>query len=427
LFKSDRLALGSTLMFSIVPIFIFGGIFMTIDAPLMFCWSAATYFAALAIFDEKVWAWACVGIFAGLGFLSKYAMFLWIPSLWGFVLLDGRSRRRLIPGAALATIVALLFTIPVIIWNARHDWVSVKHVAHQTGTSGGSISHGNFFELIFSQLGALDPIIAVMMLAAIAHAIRATPQNEPRVRQLRLLVWIGLPFFLLTVISSFMAKAQANWPAPAYFTLVVLVGYFVAARWERLKGWMYAAIAAGIIATPLARDPSLIFPFVRAINSHRSEKHQINPGPMLSKIVGWQLLGDSVTSALSTMPRDAFILCDDYMQTAETAFYVRGQPRTYCAGPYYLTDPKRLTQYDMWKDRALTPTVDGAPNPLLGRDCIYVGKGGDMPPEIPAAFDRIEKLEPVPVIVRGFKVKTFKLWRCYGFKGMSRPSGQQNF
>jgi hypothetical protein len=162
-------------------------------------------------------------------------------------------------------------------------------------------------------------------------------------------------------------------------------------------------------------------------NAHRSAKRQIDPGVMLSKIVGWRLLGRSVGEQLSTMPPGSFILCDDYMQTAETAFYVAGQPKTFCAGPYYVSDPKRLTQYDMWKDRALTPLVDGQPNSLLGRDCVYVGKGGEIPPEIPAAFDRIEKLPPIPVVVRGFEVKMFKLWRCYGFKGMNMPSGQQTY
>ena len=67
LFRSDRLALGATLMFSIVPIFIFGGIFMTIDAPLLFCWAAATYFAAVAIFDEKLSGVGAGGRFCGAG------------------------------------------------------------------------------------------------------------------------------------------------------------------------------------------------------------------------------------------------------------------------------------------------------------------------------------------------------------------------
>src|SRR5262249_37474873 len=143
--------------------------------------------------------------------------------------------------------------------------------------------------------------------------------------------------------------------------------------WKPWKGWVYAAIVIGVIATPLARDPSLIFPPVRLLNQLVMKKHPINPGPAISKLAGWQLLGENLGAQLKTLGDGAFILCDDYMQTAETAFYSPGQPKTYCAGPYYLSDPKRLTQYDMWKDRSLEAQIDGQPNPLLGRNAIYVG------------------------------------------------------
>ena len=58
---------------------------------------------------------------------------------------------------------------------------------------------------------------------------------------------------------------------------------------------------------------------------------------------------------------------------------------------------------------------------------LVVPEGGELPPDIPAAFERIEKLDPIPVVVRGFEVKRFKLWRCYGFKGMHRASAQESF
>ena len=235
---------------------------MTIDAPLMFCWAAATYFAAVAIFDQKNWAWVAVGIFAGLGILAKYAMFLWIPSLFGFVWSDAQKRRLphqtpplrysegadrpraesgssayLRPGVRksgpiVATVIALLFTIPVIVWNSQHGWVSLKHVAHQTGASNGGLSHGNFLELIGSQIAALDPFVAAIILFAIVYALRL--RDDPNTRQMRLLVWIGVPFFLLTVLSSLFAKAQANWPAPAYLSLLILAAYFLAThmRWR---------------------------------------------------------------------------------------------------------------------------------------------------------------------------------------------------
>ena len=44
-----------------------------------------------------------------------------------------------------------------------------------------------------------------------------------------------------------------------------------------------------------------------------------------------------------------------------------------------------------------------------------------------ASLERIEKLDHIPVVVRGFEVKSFKLWRCYGFKGMSKPTGSWTY
>src|SRR4051812_10901368 len=88
LFLSERIALGAVLLTHIVPMFVAGSILMTIDPPFFFCWAAATVFAAIAIFKEKNWAWGVVGIFVGIGFLAKYAMFLWFVGVLGFLPLD---------------------------------------------------------------------------------------------------------------------------------------------------------------------------------------------------------------------------------------------------------------------------------------------------------------------------------------------------
>ena len=57
LFGSDGLALGAVLLNHIVPMFVAGSVLMTIDPPMFFCWALATYFAALAVFDGRKWAW----------------------------------------------------------------------------------------------------------------------------------------------------------------------------------------------------------------------------------------------------------------------------------------------------------------------------------------------------------------------------------
>ena len=79
----------------------------------------------------------------------------------------------------------------------------------------------------------------------------------------------------------------------------------------------------------------------------------------------------------------SFVLCDDYMQTAETAFYVKGQPEDVLRR-LVLRRAKRYTQYDMWPDRRLDQPE------LIGRNAIYVGKGGGMPKDIEKAFEHLE-------------------------------------
>ena len=411
LFGSERLALGAVLLNHLVPMFVAGSVLMTIDPPMFFCWALATYFAAIAIFDQKGWGWVLCGVSVGIGFLAKYAVMLWFGGLVMFFVTDALSRER--PKSAgpwIAIAIALLMTFPVIIWNAKHGWVSSRHVAHQTGASGGRFSLANVAEFIGSQIGVVGPILVVIMILATVHAFRS---REPR---LLFLATIGSFFLALTFITSFFAKVQVNWPAPAYFTLLILCAHFLGTRlqtresWRPWRGWFWGTVILGLIVTPIAHDSSVLFPLLRHM--------KINPAnvDLLVRLRGWQQLGDHVTQQLDRLGPDAIVLCDDYMQTAETAFYVKGQPVTYYAGSYY-GDAKRFTQYDMWPNRRLDDPK------LIGRNAVYVGKGGGVPPDMVKAFDRLEQLPELAVIVRGVKVKTFKTWIGYGFKGMSRSGG----
>src|SRR3954465_2661267 len=124
LFRSDRLALGAVLLNGMVPMFIAGSVLMTIAPPFFFCWALATYLAAIAIFDGRRWIWPVIGVIVGIGFLAKYAMLLWLPTVLIALAVGPRSRPILrTPGPWVASVVALLFTTPVIVWNQRNGWV----------------------------------------------------------------------------------------------------------------------------------------------------------------------------------------------------------------------------------------------------------------------------------------------------------------
>ncbi|HVT89569.1 MAG TPA: glycosyltransferase family 39 protein [Tepidisphaeraceae bacterium] len=416
LFGSDRLALGASLLLNALPIFVVGGFYMTIDAPMFFCWALATYFAAIAIFDDRQWSWVFVGFLIGLGFLAKYSELLWFIGLFGFLL---TQRPRQLRGAAIALLIAVLCTFPVIVWNVQHGWVSLRHVARQTGASEGVFSLWDMVVFIGGQLAVVGPTMWIMMIAAIVYALRsrADEQNSNH-SQLAFLLWIGLPFLALNFLDSFRAKVQLNWPAPAYFTLTILTAYFLGTRWRDYqqwkpnRGWFWITIAVAVIFTPIARDTSIIYPLLRPVAAFT--KRDLGELDLLQRVRGWHQLGRNVSDQLLEMGPGTFILCDDYQQTAEMAFYVDGHLKTYCAGPYF---GKRWSQYDMWQDRRLD-----AQSPLLSMNAIYIGKGDRLPPAVEASFERVEKQPSLDIEVAGAKIRSFKTWRCFGFKGMQRSN-----
>lgn len=420
LFGSERLALGTTLLFEMMPAFIAGRVLMTIDPPMFFCWALATYFAAVAIFDGRKWMWMAVGIVVGLGFLAKYVEFVWFIGLFGC--LAFRSRERKFAGAFLAFLIASLFTIPVLLWNHQHDWVSFRHVAHQTGATGGGFLLEGVPVYFLGQIGVVGPTMAYLMVVAIVIALKSRSE-DPHRDKLIFLLWIGLPLFFLTAMVSIRTKVQLNWPVPAYFTLHIVTAYFLSQRlqsiqsWKPWRGWFWATIVIGIVLIPIARESAIIFPILKPI-AHVTKKPGDDLDP-LARLRGWRDLGMYISHQLPDMGPDAFILCDDYQQTAETAFYVEGNPRTYCAGSYF---GKRMSQYDMWPDRRLDET-----SPLIGKNAIYVGKGGSIPGAVEAAFERVERLPFLDIEMGGLKIKRFTTWRCYGFKGMRRSSGQTDY
>lgn len=431
LFNSDRIALGAVLLNHLVPIFVAGSVLMTIDAPFFFFWALATCFAAKAIFDDRKWAWIAMGIAIGLGFFAKFTMLVWLIGLLVFLLADRQSRHHLRSRwlwFGIAT--ALLFTVPIIIWNAQHRWVSVRHVS---GTVGGRGEKGTpvigFLEFAGGQLGALGPALAVILIGGVIFALGQCRRQDDQSRSMSYLICIGLPIFLIVSAMSFWTKGgQPNWPAPAYFTLMILAAFFLSDRlksaqtWRPWRVWFWSTAIFGIAVTPIAHNTEIIYPAVARVGS-LIRKRPIAPRQWdpTFRLRGWQELGDTITAELRKLPADAIVLCEDYQTTSQAAFYITGQPKTYYVGSWF-ANPKRRSrqsQYDIWADRQLDQPS------LVGRDAIYFGH--EPPADFVAAFEKVEKLPEIDIVRRGVSIRTFRLWRCIGFKGMRRPADTRKF
>ncbi|MBC7784451.1 MAG: glycosyltransferase family 39 protein [Burkholderiales bacterium] len=400
--RSEPLALGAVLLCHVIPMFVAGSMLMTIDPPYYFGWGIATCLAHVAIFDNRRWAWPLAGVFVGLAFLAKYAALIWLVCLLIFLILSPTRRAYLKTIWPYVTIiVSLLFTIPVIVWNARHDWVTLGHVARSTTENQ---SHFNVLEILKnlglmfgSQIGILNPLVAVIMIAALGVAMRG--------RHHTFLLAFSLPFMGVVTVVTFFKEIEPNWPAATYFTLVPLTIWYIARSWPRTRNITIAAAALGILFIPLLHFTTVLYPVMPV------EPRKWDPS---FRLQGGADIGRAVSAQLKILGPDAFVLCEKYQGAGQMAFYVEGHPRTYYCGSYFKEPARRdrLSQYDMWPDRSLEQ------DSLKGRDAVYVGHAQ---PDIDDAFERVVRLPALPIVRHGVTIREQTLFLCYGFRGMTRP------
>ena len=79
----------------------------------------------LSLWHRPQWQAAVfLGLWLGLGMLSKYSMLLFFPVL-AMLFIQGRSTDRLIV-LTIATAIAFVCVLPNLWWNAQHDFISLR-------------------------------------------------------------------------------------------------------------------------------------------------------------------------------------------------------------------------------------------------------------------------------------------------------------
>ena len=118
-----------------VPLLAVGSILMTIDPLSVLFWTLAMTAGWRAVQDEStILDWLWVGLWMGLGFLSKPVAPMQLLS-WAvlFVLWPAARKQLRRPGPYVALVVNLVLTLPVVIWNIQHHGVTVRTILIDNG------------------------------------------------------------------------------------------------------------------------------------------------------------------------------------------------------------------------------------------------------------------------------------------------------
>jgi len=411
IFRSERAAFVSVVLLSVMPLYAIGALLMTIDAPFVCCWGLAWLCLSRVRPREGELAWYGAGAAFGLGLLSKYTMFMLVPCVVLWLLSSPRLRhwlRRREPYEAL--VLGLLIFSPVVVWNARHGWYSLRHVLIQAG--GGSdrslfatLAGGP--EFLATQFGVVSPLLFIIFFLATSWAWREGVRRDRD--DLLLLVCASVPVFLFFQAWSFINKVQANWAAHAYLTAAV-----AAAGWyeswfapgvrrharSRLSRFLVASIMLPALILPLAFAPdALEWAGVRVPTAL----------DLVSKrLRGWPELGQAVGEVMATAGERPFLASDRYQIASQLAFYVPGHPTVYNAN-----FGRRMNQYDLW----------GGWEALVGRNGLFVMYGAVDPPEdLRNAFRTVERVRTLVVPQPGRPPHTFSIFQGHEFRGFpARP------
>jgi 4-amino-4-deoxy-L-arabinose transferase-like glycosyltransferase len=249
---------------------------LTIDPLLVLFWTAAMIAVGplYKLLHRSSAAWddsTTLGVdrlWLGLGFLSKYTAALQIVCFAILLRHAPESRAHLRrPGPYLALIIFAVCTIPVFVWNAQHNWITVDHVGEQRQARRCMETNSPILPGISGTEGALlNPVFFVGVIWAL-FAFRARKVGTRRSRpppvangMATLPLWDycfcmgGARSFLVTRRSHLYKRVFANWIAASVvplFCLMVLYWHHRAAQ-----GWRPCHDAGSQSDSALARSRS---------------------------------------------------------------------------------------------------------------------------------------------------------------------------
>ena len=366
--------LNATLLFGV------GAVTMTPDTPLLFFWTATLWALGRVVATGQGRWWLVAGLTAGLALDSKYTAALLFPSVLLWLALSPDMKpwlRRAAPWLAAALAVALF--APVVAWNAGHGWASFVRQGGRAADWHPARAAQYLVELVAGQAGLATPLIAVLLVAGVAHAVRRGRRGDAGMALLALLTVLPAAMF---VQHAFGDRVQANWPAVLYPGAALAAA---ALPWRR---WMTAGVALGgvLTAAAYAQAALVILPL----------PYQLDP--TLLRLGGWPELAQAV-GAVAARDGAAFVAADNYGTAAELARLL----------------PPGLPVVGVEPRWGLFRLPDGR-GTIAGRHGLLVVRDGN-PPD-PADW---AALTPSTVVARGRDGMVAQRYRLYDATGRAGP------
>ena len=413
----------SVVLLNVTPIFNAGSIVMTIDPPSVFFWTCALVLLWTALHRATPWAWhwPLAGLAIGVGFLFKYTnVFL----LLGLVLLSltiprwrGLWKR---PGPWLLLLAFAVCTLPVLVWNSQHGWITVVHLLER-GKIGESTGYSllPMLEYLGLHAGVYSPLLFLGLLWGLWVAFRDFRKDAG----LAFLACFSVPIVLFYFFLSLKETGEPNWTAPGFVGLGIIT--VTAFQRSGLSGAARARIrlvsfALAVLVSVLALNFDLLRQAGIAIPYGRDPLVRLRGGV---EEAGFGFRGTEFASAQRGM--EVAAQAQRYQLAAILHHYLPAdspvlRPSMDFPRAFIPESPIIRNQFSFWprydqRDPSATPV-----SPFLGRDAYFFDDSDDSdgaPPEVTQAFDDVQAVGLVEIHRLGLPMRRLTVFSCTNYRG----------
>ena len=287
-------------------------------------WVAVAYFVGrLCRSGDPRW-WLAIGAAIGFGMLSKYSMPFLVAGLAVGFFTSGLRRQLPSKWLWLGASLALLLFLPNLIWQWRHDFISLAFLQH---IHARDIRIGRTSSFLPDQL-EITLLALPLALAGIYFYFFAE-----RGRRFRVLGWM----FLVPLVLFLLAKGRGYYLAPVY-PMLYAGGAVLGESWLQPcgRGWRIAVTSLAFVALLLnsALIASVVLP-IAPVNSPWWKK-MVQQNNDLREEIGWEELVENVARIRDSLsPEDRArvrIFCGNYGEAGAINLYGprHGLPAAIC-------------------------------------------------------------------------------------------------
>ncbi len=224
-FNNKKLALISVLLLEGIFFYNFTTPEFNVNVCQLPFWALSIYFAWRCIKYDKLTDYIFLGLFIGLGILSKYLFIYLVVGIKLFFLYLIKKGKKIKFNYFIAGPIAFLILLPHLVWLTENDYSTIVYGLQRSGGSDNFVDHLIYpITFLGKQIGILIPflIMVIFLIKKFKSKIKLKDKKTNF-----LIFTVVIPIFLIFLTSMLMGvKIRTMWMTPFYLYFGVLIVHF---------------------------------------------------------------------------------------------------------------------------------------------------------------------------------------------------------